>query len=234
MLMQILGGSESDLLHWIWCIQAWQSTLASHDMRDGSGEFVCWADLDPTRGRSRVSIKFNFKGCGTTSPTMPWAGCSVAIAAALHGDLFRGRMSRIGRQLSHRDWVSIEDEVERIQQVTMEDLHEIFENGPLSSSGGAIETSLTSSGVLLPHSMATKAALVPPLSWLDRGTVGRVQQVSTVRWNPDQSGQGNFHADGDRIVIDRQGFAERLIFNSDAKTLRHGGNLTFCCTRQSP
>ena len=52
--------------------------------------------------------------------------------AALHGELPRGRMSRIGRRwLSHRDWVSIEDEVERIQQVTMGDLHEILDEWSL-------------------------------------------------------------------------------------------------------
>ena len=56
----------------------------------------------------------------------------VATGAALHGELPRGRMSRIGRRwLSHRDWVSIEDEVERIQQVTMGDLHEILDEWSL-------------------------------------------------------------------------------------------------------
>lgn len=136
MLMQILGGSESDLLHWDLVNPGLaEHASASHDMRDGSGEFVCWAVSDPSRAEeveSRLRLQLEGLRDNISQDALSRVRARVATAAALHGELPRGRMSRIGRRwLSHRDWVSIEDEVERIQQVTMEDLHEILDEWSL-------------------------------------------------------------------------------------------------------
>ena len=59
MLMQILGGSESDLLHEFSASRR-RSTSAS-DMRDGSGEFVCWAVSIHRAEEVSLDFGLNFK-----------------------------------------------------------------------------------------------------------------------------------------------------------------------------
>lgn len=136
MLMQILGGSASDLLHWSLVDPGIaEHASASHDMRDGSGEFVCWAVSDPSRSEEVESIlreQLLSLRNNLSEDALGRVRARVATAAALHGELPRGRMSRIGRRwLSHRDWVPIEEEVNHIQQVTMADLHGILEHWSL-------------------------------------------------------------------------------------------------------
>ncbi|RMH12995.1 MAG: hypothetical protein D6695_05255, partial [Planctomycetota bacterium] len=58
----------------------------------------------------------------------------LATAATLGGERPNDRMQRIGRYwLSHNTYRSLEAELERIEQVTLEDLRDVAEAYPLSN-----------------------------------------------------------------------------------------------------
>jgi len=138
MLMQVLGGSENSRLYWA-LIETGiaEEAQAAYDAHQDAGDFFIYASGDPARLDQIQDIIDRESAAlveSLTQADLERIRARLATAATLGGERPNDRMQRIGRYwLSHNTYRSLEAELERIEQVTLEDLRDVAEAYPLSN-----------------------------------------------------------------------------------------------------
>jgi len=137
LLSQVLGASDNSRLHWKLIETGLaEEAQAGYDPHDGVGDAYVYASGDPEKlGEIREVIDHEIAGLvdSLTGDDLERLRCKLATAITLGGERPGDRMQRLGRlwtyQRRHR---SLEEELERINAVTLDDLRETFEAFPLT------------------------------------------------------------------------------------------------------
>jgi predicted Zn-dependent peptidase len=136
MLLQILGEGDGSRLYWALVETGLaDEAQAQYEGRDGIGEFLVYASC-ATRNAEQVEsiIRAEIQGllASLTDDDLERVRNKIATAATLQGELPAGRMRRLGRLWTYLgEYRSLEMELERINAVTLDDLHELAKAYPL-------------------------------------------------------------------------------------------------------
>ena len=136
MLMHVLGGNDASRLHWALVDPGLaEDASASWIGQDGSGECAvvcCGAPSDAARIEAVVGEQIEGLLTSITDDDLHRVRSAVATAVTLRGELPAGRMHRLGHLLaSTGDYRSLEEELVRIESVTLEDLVDAAADFPL-------------------------------------------------------------------------------------------------------
>ncbi|MBX3324214.1 MAG: insulinase family protein [Phycisphaeraceae bacterium] len=130
LLMQVLGGSDNSRLHWA-LIETGiaEEAQSAYDAHQGTGDYFVYASGDPDRLDEIEAIidqQLLSLVDSLTPADLEKMRMKIATSATLSGERPNDRMQRIGRQwLAHGRHRSLEEELERIESVTIDDLREV-------------------------------------------------------------------------------------------------------------
>jgi len=135
-LSQVLGDAEGSRLYWALVETGLaEEAQAQHDPRDGAGDFLVFAVCSPDRAEEVQSIaqaQMRTVGEGLTEDDLERVRNKIATGITLHGELPAGRMRRLGRLWMYGDrHRTLEEELKRINAVTVNDLRALLEQYPL-------------------------------------------------------------------------------------------------------
>ena len=134
-LASILGGGDGSRLHWALVDSGLaESGSASADASDQFGEQLAWAVCDPKNAeevseimRSEMSSLVSLLKQEDLTKVIAKAG----TAAAVGSERPAGRMQRLGSTMTTSGvYVSIEDELQSIEKLTLKDLQDVAEQFP--------------------------------------------------------------------------------------------------------
>jgi len=136
MLAQILGDSEGSRLYWALIETGLAEEAQVHyDGRDGLGEYIVYCSGAPTNAERIERIALQEAGKlidSLTEDDLLRVRSKVATAATLHGELPAGRMRRLGQLwLYLGQYRSLEEELDRINAVTLDDLGALHTEFPV-------------------------------------------------------------------------------------------------------
>jgi len=137
MLAHLVGDSEGSLLYWALIDTGLaESAQVGYDARDGLGEYYAFAACTTENAGRVESILRDILHTGlqrVTPDDLARVRSKIATAVTLAGERPAGRMRRLGRHFCyHADYLTLEDELARIEAVRMEDLHALVSLYPLS------------------------------------------------------------------------------------------------------
>ncbi len=131
LLAHVLGAPDNSRLHWA-LIESGiaEEAEAGFDPRDGMGDFYVYASCDPARADEVQSIIRreidNLADSLEEKDLLP-IRAKAATAVTLSGERPGGRMMRLGRLWTYlNEYTSLEDELERINAVTVDDLRSVL------------------------------------------------------------------------------------------------------------
>lgn len=137
MLAQIMGEPEGSRLYWSLVDPGLaEEAQAQYDGRDGLGETLLYASCTPKDAeevqavihREIASLKDSL-----TQDDLDRVRAKVATGATLQGELPAGRMRRLGRVWMYwGEYRSLEDELARINAVTLRELKDVADAYPLT------------------------------------------------------------------------------------------------------
>jgi predicted Zn-dependent peptidase len=136
LLAQILGASDNSRLHWsIIETGIAEEAQASFDARDGTGEYLIFASGDPARADeiwSTVEKELDSFIGSITEDDLERLRNKFATAATVGGERPNDRMQRLGRLWLHLgEYRPLEQELDRINAVTLADLRATYEAYPI-------------------------------------------------------------------------------------------------------
>jgi predicted Zn-dependent peptidase len=135
-LAQILGDSDGSRFYWALIETGLaEEAVVHYDGRDGLGEYLLYCSCSPenaaeveriARAETEALIE------SVTDDDLQRVRSKVATAATLHGELPAGRMRRLGQMwLYMGEYRSLEEELQRINAVTLDDLRAAAVDFPL-------------------------------------------------------------------------------------------------------
>ena len=136
MLAQVLGDVEGSRLYW----QLIETGLADeaqvhYDGRDGLGDYFIYCSCSPDRAEEVQRLALREADAlidSLTDDDLLRVRSKVATAATLHGELPAGRMRRLGQMWTYMgEYRSLEEELARIDAVTLQDLRAVHEAFPI-------------------------------------------------------------------------------------------------------
>ena len=136
LLSQVLGAADNSRLHWALIETGLaEEAQASYDSHDGLGEFFVYASGDPERADEIWSVVEreirNLLG-SLVEDDLVRLRSKLATAVTIGGERPSDRMQRIGRLWTYlHQYRPLEDELDRINRVTLKDLREVGEAFPL-------------------------------------------------------------------------------------------------------
>jgi predicted Zn-dependent peptidase len=135
-LMHILGGGDGSRLHWALVETGIaEEASASYDGHDGTGDSTLFAVCDPEKVDEIEAILRRELAAlvdSLTEDDLLRARSRIATGAAAASERPNGRMFRLGTLWGYRaDYIPLDDEVERISQVTLDDLRALCAAFPL-------------------------------------------------------------------------------------------------------
>jgi predicted Zn-dependent peptidase len=135
-LAQILGDSEGSRFYWALIETGLAEEAQAHyDGRDGLGEYLLYGACTPESAAEveRVARAETEMLVGSlTDDDLERVRSKVATAATLHGELPAGRMRRLGQLWLYTGaYRSLEEELRRINAVTLDDLRALADDFPL-------------------------------------------------------------------------------------------------------
>jgi len=136
-LAQILGDDDGSRLYWALVETGLaEDAIAQYDPHDGIGEYIMFASCSP--GEAEV-VEGTMRGeadklvGSLTDDDLLRVRSKVATGATLAAELPAGRMRRLGRQWTYLgEYRSLEDELARINAVTLDDLRAVHEAFPIA------------------------------------------------------------------------------------------------------
>lgn len=135
MLAKVLGDPDNSRLHWALIEPGIaEEAQAAYDPRDGCGDFYVYASGDPARADQIWSIVERETDSlidSLTDDDLERLRNKVATGVTLAGERPGGRMQRLGRLWTYLGaYQSLEDELDRINVVTLDDLRAEYEAFP--------------------------------------------------------------------------------------------------------
>lgn len=127
LLAQILGGPNNSRLHWALIEPGLaEDAQASYDPHDGVGELIVYASGDPARAEEiGATLERELDGLAASlcEDDLARLRNKLATSVTLSGERPHDRMQRLGRLWTMQGrYRSLEEELERIQSVTLGDL----------------------------------------------------------------------------------------------------------------
>lgn len=135
-LTQILGDVEGSRLYWALVETGLaEEAAAQYDGRDGLGEYMLYSVCDPKRQEEVEQIMLREIESlieSLTDDDLQRVRSMIATSSTLHSELPAGRMRRLGRLWIYRgEYRSLEEELERINAVSLDDLRDLWESFPI-------------------------------------------------------------------------------------------------------
>jgi predicted Zn-dependent peptidase len=136
MLLQVLGEGDGSRLHWALIETGLaEEAQAQYHGRDGLGELLVFSSCSPANGDEVEAIvrrEVTELADSLTEDDLERVRSKVATGATLQGELPAGRMRRLGRLWTYLgEYRSLDDELARINEVTLDDLREIAAEFPM-------------------------------------------------------------------------------------------------------
>jgi predicted Zn-dependent peptidase len=137
MLAQVLGMPDNSRLHWALVETGIaDEAQAAHDAHDNVGEFYIFCSCDPENADECWSIverEIAALADSLTEDDLMRLRNKLATAATLGGERPHDRMHRIGRLWTLLgEYRTLEEELERINAVTLDDLRAVARDFPMS------------------------------------------------------------------------------------------------------
>ncbi|MCZ6492987.1 MAG: insulinase family protein, partial [Planctomycetota bacterium] len=135
MLAQILGDAEGSRLYWALIETGLaEEARVGYDGRDRVGEYMLYYVCSPDDAQRVEQVAFEqIEGLvdSLTEDDLARVRSKIATGATLQGELPAGRMQRLGRQWTYTGrYLSLEDELQRINAVTLDDLRNVYQAFP--------------------------------------------------------------------------------------------------------
>jgi len=135
MLSQVLGAPDNSRLHWSLIETGLaEEAQASFDAHDGVGEFFVYASGDPERLPEILGVidrELDGLVSSLTEDDLVCLRARLATAVTLGGERPADRMQRLGRQWTlRRPYTTLEDELARIERVTLDEMRAVHEAFP--------------------------------------------------------------------------------------------------------
>lgn len=135
MLAQVLGEAGNSRLHWALVEPGLaEAAQAAYEPRDGCGDTYCFAVCDPERAdevRAAIDREIADLPASLTESDLERLRNKLATGVTLAGERPGGRMQRLGRQWTYLGrYQTLEDELARINAVTLKDLRAVYEAFP--------------------------------------------------------------------------------------------------------
>jgi predicted Zn-dependent peptidase len=136
MLAQVLGDAEGSRLYWALVETGLaEEAQAQYDGRDGVGDCIIYVSCSPENAERVEKIALDEAASlldSVTDDDLERVRNKVATAATMHGELPGGRMRRLGQVWTYTgEYRSLEDELERINAVTLDELRAVHEAFPI-------------------------------------------------------------------------------------------------------
>ena len=136
MLAQVLGSHDNSRLHWALIEPGLaEEAQAAYDPHDGVGDYFVYASGDPDRADEIWSIverETEALAGSVTGDDLDRLRTKLATGVTLAGEKPHDRMQRLGRLWSTvGEYVTLEEELERINAVTLDDVRGVAEAYPL-------------------------------------------------------------------------------------------------------
>ena len=136
MVAHTLGGAEGSRLYWSLIETGMaEEAQSSYDGKDRSGEFATWAVCAPdSLGEVEEVIHTEIEKISKTVniEDVDRARARIATAAAIAAEKPLGRMNRMASSwIRRKEYISIEDEMKKIDAITVEDVRSCAERHPL-------------------------------------------------------------------------------------------------------
>jgi predicted Zn-dependent peptidase len=137
LLSQVLGAPGNSRLHWALIETGLaEEAQAAYSPHDGTGEFMVYASGDPDRLdeiRSTIEGEIRSLVDSITEDDLARLRSKLATSVTTHAERANDRMQRIGQWWTYtRSYTTLEQELERIERVTLGELREVFEAFPLT------------------------------------------------------------------------------------------------------
>ncbi len=137
LLAQILGGTNNSRLHWALIEPGLaEEAQASYEPHDGVGELIVFAACDPARAdevSGVLSRELEGLAASLEQDDLERLRNKLATSVTLSGERPHDRMQRLGRLWTMRKaYRSLEEELERIQAVTLDDLRGVCADFPFT------------------------------------------------------------------------------------------------------
>lgn len=135
LLAQVLGAPDNSRFHWALIEPGLaEEAQASFDPHDGFGEFFVFASGDPDKLDEIWSVmqrELDNLIASITQDDLVRLTNKIATAATVGGERPGDRMQRLGRQWTYLgEYTTLEEELARIQAVTLDDLRAVHEAFP--------------------------------------------------------------------------------------------------------
>ena len=136
MVAHTLGGSEGSRLYWSLVETGIaEEAQSSYDGRDQAGEFATWAVCSPdsiAKVEDVIHSEIDSLTTNIEQDDVDRARARIATAAAIASEKPLGRMNRMAASwLRRKEYISIEDEMKKIDAITVEDIRECARRYPL-------------------------------------------------------------------------------------------------------
>jgi predicted Zn-dependent peptidase len=136
-LSQALGGADNSRLHWALIETGLaEEADAAYDPHDGLGMYRVLIACEPAREpEAWAAVEREVAGIGgsVTEADVERVRAKVATGVTLAGERPDGRMHRLGRQWTYeRTYTTLEEELGRINAVTVEDVRRLAAERPFS------------------------------------------------------------------------------------------------------
>ena len=136
-LAQILGDAEGSRLYWALVETGLaEEVRAEYDGHDRVGQFVVYFVCDPDEAEKVQRItceQIETLSDAITEDDLVRVRSKIATSVTLHGELPAGRMQRLGRLWTYAgEYRSLEEELRRIDAVTLDDLQAVYREYPFS------------------------------------------------------------------------------------------------------
>lgn len=136
MLAQVLGDSDGSRLYWALVEPGIaEEAQAQYDGHDGLGEYVTYVACSPddvAKADGIVEAELARLGGSVTEHELSNARAKVGTAIAIAGERPAGRMRRLGSLWLYRgEYASLEEELQRIEALTVDDLAAVARDFPL-------------------------------------------------------------------------------------------------------
>lgn len=135
MLAKVLGDPDNSRLHWALIETGLaEEAQAAYDARDNVGDYFVYASCDPDKADEVWGIverELNGLAASLTEQDLERLRNKLATAVTLAGERPGGRMQRLGRTwLNLGEYMSLDEELDRINAVTLADLRAVHEAFP--------------------------------------------------------------------------------------------------------
>lgn len=137
MLTEVLGGADNSRLHWALIDKGLaEEAQAAYDPHDGCGDYFVYASCDPERldeVRGVIDGEIERLVTSFSQSDLDKLRNKIATGVTLAGERPGGRMQRIGRRWTYlREHVTLEEELARINAVTLDDLRAVWQAYPFA------------------------------------------------------------------------------------------------------